>query len=156
MMIKLRHILCPVDFSTYSDHAMCYAAALAGKFGAELTLLHVVAPVVAALPGEAALQDMVQVRSEEIEAACRERLEKTVGDLTAQGLQVQCRVLNGVPYLEIIRFARDSGTDLIVLGTHGRTGITQLLIGSVAERVVRKAPCPVLTVKNPEHDFVMP
>jgi nucleotide-binding universal stress UspA family protein len=156
MSINLRRILCPVDFSTHSDHAMRYAAALAGKFGSELTLLHVVAPVVAALPGEAALQDLVQANTEEIEAACRERLDKMVGELAAQGMNVACRVLNGVPYLEIIRYAQESETDLIVLGTHGRTGIAQLLIGSVAERVVRKAPCPVLTIKHPEHEFVMP
>jgi nucleotide-binding universal stress UspA family protein len=156
MNIMLRQILCPVDFSSYSEHAMGYAAALAGKFGADLTLLHVVAPVVAAMPGEVAVQGMLQTSAEEISQACQERLNRMAGSLVDQGVQVACRVLYGVPYLEIIRFARESEIDLIVLGTHGRTGIAQLLIGSVAERVVRKAPCPVLTVKHPEHEFVMP
>jgi nucleotide-binding universal stress UspA family protein len=156
MTIKLSHILCPVDFSTHSDHAMRYAIALAEKFGADLTLLHVVAPLVAALPGEIALPGMAQVHTDEIETSCRERLEQAVGKLAVEGVKISCAVLSGVPYLEIIRFGRENKTDLIVLGTHGRTGIAQLLIGSVAERVVRKAPCPVLTVKHPEHEFVMP
>jgi nucleotide-binding universal stress UspA family protein len=64
--------------------------------------------------------------------------------------------LNGVPFVEIIRYARESGMDLIVMGAHGRTGLGHLLIGSVTERVVRKSSCPVLTVKHPEHEFVMP
>ena len=154
MKVQIKRILCPVDFSDSSDHAMRYAAALAGTFGAELTLLHVVAPVVSALPGETALPDMLNM--DEIVEACRERLEQTVGTLAADGLTVQHKVVNGVPFIEIIRYARDVKTDLIVMGTHGRTGLVHLLIGSVAERVVRKAPCPVLTVRHPEHEFVLP
>ena len=62
----------------------------------------------------------------------------------------------GSPFLEIVRYAKDKNIDLIVLGTHGRSGLSHVLLGSVAERVVRKAPCPVLTVRHPEHEFVMP
>lgn len=156
MKVDIKRILCPVDFSDNSDHAMRYAAALAGTFNSELTLLHVVAPVVAVLPGETALPDTQQEDIDELAEACRERLEQTVGALTADGLAVQHKVLNGVPFVEIIRYARDREIDLIIMGTHGRTGLGHLLIGSVAERVVRKAPCPVLTVKHPEHEFVMP
>ena len=156
MKLQVKRILCPVDFSDSSDHAMRYAAALAGTFGADLTLLHVVAPVVAALPGETALPDMLQTNIDELVEACRKRLELTVDTLAADGLTVQHKVVNGVPFIEIIRYAREAETDLIVMGTHGRTGLGHLLIGSVAERVVRKAPCPVLTVKHPEHEFVMP
>ena len=154
--VLVKRVLCPLDFSDNSDHAMRYAAALAQMFGAELTLLHVVAPVMAALPGETTLPDTLQADVDELAAACEERLQQTVGALAADGLTVQSKVLNGVPFVEIIRFARDAETDLIVMGTHGRTGLGHLLIGSVAERVVRKAPCPVLTVKHPEHEFVMP
>jgi len=156
MKVKIQRILCPIDFSDSADHALRYASALAETFGAELTLLHVVAPIVAALPGETALPDALLADVEELADACRERLEKTVGQLTANGLSVQHKVLNGVPFIEIIRYARDAEMDLIVMGTHGRTGLGHLLIGSVAERVVRKSPCPVLTVKHPEHEFVMP
>jgi len=156
MRVQIQRILCPVDFSDSSDHALRYASALAETFGAELTLLHVVAPIVAALPGETALPNTLQADIDELADACRERLEQTVGKLVASGLTVQHKVLNGVPFIEIIRYAREVETDLIVMGTHGRTGFGHLLIGSVAERVVRKAPCPVLTVKHPEHEFVMP
>lgn len=156
MKLNLKRILCPVDFSESSDHAMRYAAALAETFGAELTLLHVVAPVIAALPGETALPDTLQADVDELVDACRERLEQTVGKLAANGLPVQHKILNGVPFVEIIRYARDTEMDLIVMGTHGRTGLGHLLIGSVAERVVRKSPCPVLTVKHPGHEFVLP
>ena len=156
MKVQIKRILCPIDFSDSADHAMRYASALSETFGAELTLLHVVAPVVAALPGETALPDTLQADIDELTDACRNRLEQTVGKLAASGLTVQHKVLNGVPFIEIIRYARDAETDLIVMGTHGRTGLGHLLIGSVAERVVRKSPCPVLTVKHPEHEFVMP
>jgi len=156
MKIQVQRILCPVDFSDSSDHAMRYASALAETFGAELTLLHVVAPIMTALPGETALPDTLQANIDELVDACRERLEQLVGKLAVSGLTVQHKVLNGVPFIEIIRYARDAEMDLIVMGTHGRTGLGHLLIGSVAERVVRKSPCPVLTVKHPEHEFVMP
>ena len=156
MKVRIQKILCPIDFSDCADHALRYATALAENFGAELTLLHVVAPVVAALPGETSLPGVLQTDIDELVEACRERLEQTVGKLAASGLAVQHQVLNGVPFIEIIRYARDSETDLIIMGTHGRTGLGHLLIGSVAERVVRKSPCPVLTIKHPEHEFVMP
>ena len=156
MKVCVKRILCPVDFSDSADHAMRYATALAENFGAELTLLHVVAPLMAALPGETALPNTLQADINELADACRERLEQLVGKLATASLRIQHTVLNGVPFIEIIRYARETETDLIVMGTHGRTGLGHLLIGSVAERVVRKAPCPVLTIKHPEHEFVMP
>jgi nucleotide-binding universal stress UspA family protein len=156
MKVVIKKILCPIDFSDSADHAMRYAAALAQNFGAELTLLHVVAPIVAVLPGETALPDTLQADIDELAEACQQRLCEIVGTLAADGLNVQQKVINGVPFVEIIRFARDAETDLIVMGSHGRTGLGHLLIGSVAERVVRKATCPVLTVKQPGHEFVMP
>lgn len=156
MNIKIRRILCPVDFSETSDLAVQYAASLAEQNRAELTLLHVVTPPLVALPGEAGALDMPQADIDEIAEACRERLARNVGDLAANGQTVQYKVVSGVPFVEIIRQARDLDCDLIVMGSHGRTGLGHLLIGSVAERVVRKAPCPVLTVKDPAHTFVMP
>jgi nucleotide-binding universal stress UspA family protein len=156
MKIVIRRILCPVDFSETSDLASRYAVALAEANGAEVTLLHVVAPVIAALPGEAVLPDVAQANIDELADACRERLAATIGGLAQSGVTLQYRVVSGVPFVEIIRVAREMESDLIVMGSHGRTGLGHLLIGSVAERVVRKAPCPVLTVRNPQHQFVMP
>ena len=96
MKIQVQRILCPVDFSDSSDHAMRYASALAETFGAELTLLHVVAPIMTALPGETALPDTLQANIDELVDACRERLEQLVGKLAVSGLTVQHKVLNGV------------------------------------------------------------
>jgi nucleotide-binding universal stress UspA family protein len=156
MKIEIKRILCPLDFSESSDHALRYAAAMAEQFHAELILLHVVEPILAALPGDPMLPNTQQADIDDLVDACRERLDRAVGTVATDGLKVQPLVLNGMPFVEIIRCARDREADLIVLGTHGRSGLAHLLIGSVAERVVRKAPCPVLAVKHPEHAFVMP
>lgn len=156
MNINIKRIVCPVDFSESSDHACRYAVALASGFGAELMLLHVVSPPIAALPGDHLVPDMMQADIEAIAEASRNRLTQQVGDMAEQGLNVQSKVLSGIPFLEIIRYSKEWNADLIIMGTHGRAGLQHLLIGSVAERVVRKAPCPVLTVKHPQHEFVMP
>lgn len=146
--ITCKKILCPVDFSEYSDYAMRYAAFLAVKFGAKLTLLHVVAPVMVPLPGEALVPPMRQIDLADIADACKERLIKAAGDFSSAGLEVDYQVTNGVPFLEILRVAGEQSVDMIIMGTHGRSGLAHIMIGSVAERVVRKAPCPVLTVKH--------
>ncbi len=148
MNINVANILCPVDFSETSDLATRYAVSMAQSFHARMTLLHVVAPPLAALPGEAGILAVPQADINEIAEACRERLEKVVGTLEAAGIELQYKVVSGVPFLEIVRFSREHDFDLIVMGSHGRSGLGHLLIGSVAERVVRKAPCPVLTVKD--------
>jgi nucleotide-binding universal stress UspA family protein len=146
--ITCKQILCPVDFSDFSDYAMRYAALLAQKFEAHLTLLHVVAPILVPLPGDALVPPMRQADLADIADACRERLTRTAGDLAEKGIAVACQVTSGVPYLEILRMAEELHADMIVMGTHGRSGLVHLMIGSVAERVVRKAPCAVLTVKR--------
>lgn len=145
--ITCKQILCPVDFSDFSDYAMRYAALLALKFDARLTLLHVVAPIMVPLPGDGLVPPMRQADIADIADACKGRLAQAAGDLTPQGIAVACQVTSGVPYLEIIRVADEAHADMIVMGTHGRSGLVHLMIGSVAERVVRKAPCAVLTVK---------
>ena len=147
--ITCKQILCPVDFSDFSDYAMRYAALLALKFEARLTLLHVVAPILVPLPGDALAPPMRQADLADIADACRERLTRASGDLAEHGVsEVACQVTSGVPYLEILRVAEELRADMIVMGTHGRSGLAHLMIGSVAERVVRKAPCAVLTVKR--------
>jgi len=155
MKIKIENIMCPVDFSNCSDHALEYAVALAQAYQAKLLLLHVVMPPVTSLPGDPMIPEFVQ-NLKELENACSERIEEKIGPIRELGIDVQSCVVNGTPFAEIIRVAREEQSDIIVLGTHGRSGLQHLLIGSVAERVVRKAPCPVLTVKDPEHEFVMP
>ncbi|MFN0152715.1 MAG: universal stress protein [bacterium] len=154
-MITLSKILCPVDFSEYSKHALTYAVALAAQFRAKLTLVHVIEPI--HLPADIALGAPGILHFEDglVERA-RARLDSLVDVATLAELSVETRVLEGVAFAEIVKFAREENTDLIVLATHGQSGIAQLLLGSTAEKVVRKAPCPVLTVKSPEHEFVTP
>ena len=92
---------------------------------------------------------------EDITAASQRRLDEIAAKTREQVASVETKIATGSPFVEIITFAKDQNVDLIVVGTHGRTGLAHVMIGSVAEKVVRKAPCPVLTVKHPEHEFVM-
>jgi nucleotide-binding universal stress UspA family protein len=156
-MIDLRRILVPTDFSKHSDNALRYACAFAEKFGAELILLHVVQDLAWFVP-EALLAagPLPAAPVEEFAAAARIALQRVVAGLNLPGVAVRPEVVEGVPFDGILRFAKEHEVDLIVMGTHGHTGLAHLLMGSVAEKVVRKAPCPVLTVRHPEHEFIHP
>lgn len=151
-MIDLKRILVPVDFSKHSHNALRYAVAFADALGAELHLLHVVQEPASYTRMYVPPEDWL---TEERDAARRE-LEKLPGDEVKANVAVLREVRSGSPLVEIIQYAKEADIDLIVMGTHGRTGLAHLLLGSVAENVVRQAPCPVLTVRNPEHEFVMP
>ena len=155
-MIDLHRILVPTDFSKYSANAVTYAAAFADKFGAELVVLHVVQDLALFIPEAVLIAPVMTPPLEQFKAAAQAALEKVVRDMNLTGLKVQTEIASGVPFAEIIRVARAQNVDLIVMGTHGHTGLAHMLLGSVAEKVVRKAPCPVLTVRHPEHEFVHP
>lgn len=151
-MIQIQRILAPTDFSDYSNQALTYAVELANRFDAELHLLHVTQPVLAnvsyggPIPDEQIHPELVALTElKEVEAPGLEQVA-----------HVEHEVRTGPTFLEIIRYAKDNDIDLIVIGTHGRTGLAHAIIGSVAERVVRKAPCPVLTVRPEGHQFIMP
>lgn len=155
-MIKLQRILLPTDFSEYSAAARLYACAFAEQFGAQLHVLHVIqdlAPLVPE-PGAALASPIDYLR--ELELNANAMLERVIDPSWAAGKTIVRAVRQGPPFLEIIRYAKEFDIDLIVLGTHGRGGLAHMLLGSVAEKVVRKAPCPVLTVRHPEHEFVAP
>lgn len=141
-MIQLARILLPTDFSEFSSEATTYACAFAEQFDAELHVLHV-------LEGPQAADTEVK---EVFEGAMAEVLDPK----WEEGRKVVKATAEGAAFLEIIRYAKEHDIDLIVMGTHGRTGLVHLLIGSTAENVVRKAPCPVLTVRPEGHQFVMP
>lgn len=151
-MITLKRILVPTDFSEHSDSAMRYGAELAAKFGAELHLLHAIetAPM---MYGEGAW--FPPENEAELEAAAVKQLDDLHIE-AAESLTVTRKSVHGHPFVETVRYARDNDIDLIVMGTHGRGPVAHMLLGSVAEKVVRKAPCPVLTVRDGEHEFVMP
>ena len=140
--MKANKILVPVDFSEGSDLALDWATVLARDTGATLLLVHV-----EVIPLTAGGGEYVYAVPEPPTAELAEKLEKVVPK--DPSVPVVHRMLTGDPASAILRTAGREDVDLIVMGTHGRRGITRLLMGSVAEEVVRKAPCPVLTVKQP-------
>jgi nucleotide-binding universal stress UspA family protein len=155
-MLTIREILFATDFSPPSQHALKYACELAEKFDSQLHVLHVLQDLMPFM-GEPGML-MPNVSNYLIEV--RESAQRALQDLPpkeypAAGQAV--RVLrSGSPFLEIVRYVKEAGIDLIVIGTHGRTGLKHVLMGSVAENVVRKAHCPVLTVRPPTQQFEMP
>jgi len=155
-VFSLKTILVPTDFSDASSAALDYAKSLAGSFGASIHLVHVMEDLLAhAWSAEVYVASMPNLR-EEIEKEARERLATMVTDEERRTLRVETALVAGNPFLEIIRYAKANDVDLIVMGTHGRGAIAHILLGSVAEKVVRKSPCPVLTVRKAQHEIVMP
>ncbi|MBA3886257.1 MAG: universal stress protein [Acidobacteria bacterium] len=145
-MIAINKILVPTDFSECSDAAVLYGRAMAETFGATLHLLHVVQDPYtqpwAAEAFPAPLGDMLA----QWQAQARARLQELLPETARKDVMVAVQV--GSPFQEIVRYANEQAIDLIVIGTHGRGPIGHMLLGSVAEKVVRKAPCPVLTVRE--------
>jgi universal stress protein A len=146
----LQKILVPVDFSAASRNAHRYALRLAAKFGAELTLFYVLTPTpVLSVSGISVAGSNGSDR-----ASAEENLQAMTGPSRTGAAKTRCVTRPGVPSHEIVEFAKESGTDLIVMATHGYTGWKHFCIGSTAERVVRAAPCPVLVVREKEHDLI--
>lgn len=144
----IRRIMHPSDFSTASRAAFAKAVEMAKADRAELILAHVVNPVMP-VPGEAYVSPRVY---EEIAATARawgrKRLARLVAKAKASGVRATALLLDGVAHERIVRAARAKRVDLLILGTHGRSGLARLFVGSVASRVVAAAPCPVLTVRG--------
>lgn len=154
-MIAIKQILVATDFSPASESALRYGRELARSFGASLHVLHVTENVFARAV-DAYTYIPVDLQ-EDVEAAAREQTETLLDDEDRRDLHaVAATVTSNVPADAIIEYARAHGVSLIVMGTHGRRAVARLFMGSVAERVVRMAPCPVLTVRNPEQEFVHP
>lgn len=144
--MEIKKILCPVDFSESLELAVKYAASLASLFGAKLHLLHVVEH----LHGHEHFL-ILALTSQEIAEKMKTQAQEQLSRFTSQldeGSGIEAEVREGKAFVEIIKMAREESIDLIVMGSHGRTGLPHILIGSVAERVIRKAPCPVLIVKT--------
>jgi nucleotide-binding universal stress UspA family protein len=153
-MISLHRILVPTDFSEHSKNALRYAAAFAEKFGAEIQLLHVFQDLAIFQPDAVSPGPPTVPPREEMLAAARGALARSIQECPVKGLPIHPEVREGAPHEEIVVYAREKNVDLIIMGTHGRGWLAHVLMGSVAEKVVRKAPCPVLTVRHPEHEFV--
>jgi len=157
IMIALNQILVATDFSEPSDAACAYGRELAGRFGATLHVLHVVQGFPPAAFGAEGFSIIGPELQRQMEDDARHRLEELVMDSDDSGPATTTAVItDSSPAFAIIEYAKAHRIDAIVVGTHGRGALAHLLMGSVAERVVRLAPCPVLTVKSPERDFVHP
>ena len=152
-------ILVPTDFSEDSKLALSYAIELAQKFSAEIIVVHVDQPLAPVMVSELNpgldVGTMNRIAEEQRLLALRE-LDQTSARLRESGVKSRGLMRVGAPFLEILHAAQTENVDLIVMGTHGRTGLAHVLIGSVAERVVNKAPCPVLTIRHPDRKFKHP
>jgi universal stress protein A len=152
-MIKLESILCPVDHSDCSKEALRYAVSFAMKDEAKLYLLH----VIDIRSFDESIETMArQVPDDETITQLKIKLLECVPEEIRSDMQIEALVVTGIPFAEIISIAKANKVDMIVMGTHGRTGLAHIMIGSVSEKVVRKAQCPVLTVRQSDHKFVMP
>ena len=154
-MISYARVLLATDFSTPAEHAATHAADLARRHGARLHVGHVVEDFsywegyhLEHFPSE----DVYEELRKNARLAMEDLFDREVRD----GLAIETHVVHGKPFVEIIRLAREVEADVIVIGSHGQSGIAETLFGSTAERVVRKAPCPVLVVRHPEHRFELP
>ena len=162
--MKLTRILAPTDLSKYSGFALEWAAYLAQCMKAELVLLHVLTDeegkIIEEVIGEGAVvqipkgirQNVVDDRQRKL----KDQYEMVVPRDIKASLKVEQMTRIGVPFLEIVKVAKEKEVDLIVMGTHGRTGLAHVLIGSVAEKVVHHAHCGVLTIKHPQYKFIAP
>jgi nucleotide-binding universal stress UspA family protein len=155
-MIDLKRILLPTDFSKYSQVALEYAAALADKFGAEIHLLHVTQNLAVFIPDMVNVMPPVGPSPEQMASAVKAAFDRLIQEQKLDRFKVVTESREGTPFYEIIQYGKDKAVDLIVMGTHGHSGLAHVLMGSVTEKVVRKAPCPVLTVRHPEHEFIHP
>jgi nucleotide-binding universal stress UspA family protein len=153
-MIALKHVLVPTDFSDTSEVALRYGKAFASAFGATLHVVHVIEePYGQPWAVEAYGFSLASLQEEWIKEA-QTRIDKILTAEERDALKAVTMTVLGHPVMEIQKYAAENDVDLIVMGTHGRGPLGHLVMGSVAERLVRKAPCPVLTVRAPEREFV--
>ncbi len=152
-MINLKKILCPIDHSDGSKEALKYAVSFAMKNEAKLYLLH----IIDIRSFDESIDTMAaQIPNDETIKQLKTKLLECIPEEIRSDMQLEALVVQGIPFAEIISIAKTNKVDMIVMGTHGRTGLAHIMIGSVSEKVVRKAHCPVLTVRQSGHKFVMP
>jgi nucleotide-binding universal stress UspA family protein len=153
--MQIKTILFPTDFSQGARAAMDHAISLAKDYRSKLILLYVIQDISIAewyIPSSLSAADLM----EDMQKSAWNEMDKWGTEVSQTVKDVEKLVVRGVPFVEIIKTAKERRADLIVIGTHGRTGIDHMLFGSTAEKVVRKAACPVLTVRIPGREFKMP
>ena len=155
-MIKIANVLVATDFGEASTTALAYGRELARTFGARLHVLHVVENPMLWVGPETAGIDVMRLQAE-LEATAQKQLDRLVTAEDREQLKAVTVIRTGRNVaVEIANHAKLAGSDVVIMGTHGRSAFNHLVMGSVAEKVVRIAPCPVLTVRHPEHEFILP
>lgn len=147
--MNIKKILFPTDFSQSSISALNYAVDLAKNYGAKLYMMHVIYDI-ATSSGTYVPHISMTSMYEELEASARKEMDRFGVDERKDLKDIEYSIIRGIPYEEILKFAGNEKVDMIVIGTHGRKGLDRMLFGSTAERVVRNAACPVLTVRGSE------
>lgn len=152
MKLNIKKILVPIDFSDYSKSAFKYAQEFSRYFDAEIILIYVVEPMV--YPPDFSMgQIAIPTIDIELDKRAKEELEKLARNEIQPDTKFQIVIKTGKPFVEIIQTASELDVDLIIIATHGHSGVEHILFGSTAEKVVRKAPCPVLTLREPLKGF---
>jgi nucleotide-binding universal stress UspA family protein len=155
-MIKINNILVATDFGTASETALTYGRQLARNFGARLHVMHVVENALLWAGVDSGGVDLTMLQAQ-LQESARDKLRSLLTDEDRRELRAVTAIrTQNNPAFAIVEYAKSENMDLIVIGTHGRGAMAHLLMGSVAEKLVRIAPCPVLTVRSPEHEFVLP
>ncbi len=154
-MLSIKKVLLPTDFSDFSKLALPYAADISRKFGADLYIIHVFDENTLD-PYYFGSGEFSQDFYAKLQDEFQDHIDKYIEDVDLSDVNVIPILANGTPFLEIIRYAKEEKMDLVVSSTHGRSGLSHMLMGSTAEKLVRKSPCPVLTVRHPEFSFEMP
>jgi nucleotide-binding universal stress UspA family protein len=151
-VIQIKRILVPTDFSESAQHALTYGVSFAREYKAELILVHVVETLTVGYASDLFPVPMAEV-FEEISGYAKAEIAKIADAIRPKEVEVRELVVQGKPSAEITRIAKEESVDIIVLGTHGKGMLDQALFGSTAERVIRRAPCPVLTCQLHQHEF---
>jgi len=156
-MKKIQKILYPTDFSELSQSAVPYVQEFARLFDAEVHCLHVVDEAYQYWMGAGETAVPIVIPSEDLKKTAEPQLDEFIKQHFGEDSSTLIRsVIAGRPFLEIIQYARENNIDMIIISTHGRGALASMLLGSVTEKVVRKAPCAVLTVRHPDHKFEIP
>ena len=152
METTIKKVLVPIDFSDYSKSALKYAVNFAKSFNAEIILVYVVEPIIYPPDFSMGQIAMPSINTEWDDRA-KDELQKLAKSEIADIANVKTVIKTGKPFVEIIETAKEENIDLIIIATHGHSGVEHILFGSTAEKVVRKAPCPVLTLREPIKGF---
>ena len=152
MELTIKKILVPIDFSDNSKNSLKYSVYMAKQFNAQLTLVYVVEPVI--YPPDFSMGQVVfPATDHDMYNRANDELAKLAESEVPPEIKVDTVIKTGKPFIEIIETAKEADSDLIIIGSHGHTGVEHILFGSTAEKVVRKAPCPVLTLRDPIKGF---